>query len=268
MTLAVVHRLAPWVLLATCSRCGSDDGPHTPESWLHRRQSLHVVERTFPARWTTSTRWSVEVEEDGRDVDGWTSTRTSAEYRVLALDDGLALVGVEGVVNPPRFLWDTQSFGLHALPRNEHRPPETIAETGYGWKRVERDEPPWCFHRFTPWEAPLLRRATSVGDVLSVLGDRWVDGVHQRAWVEDGMVRFQIGPTNTRHEIVSIVWRPGDPWWAKMECFVPGRTAVPPSTWEHQRGARARLVAIDGVPVEPLPWEHPPHDWMAGRPRP
>lgn len=264
-----LRRAAPWVMFVAALRRDSDDAAWVSPKWLHHRQSLRLVERTFPAAWTSSTRWSVEVEEDGRNVHGWISTRTVAEYRVLALDDGLALVDVAGVANPPRFLWDTQSFGLHALPRNEYRPPETIAESGYGWKRVEEEEElPWCFHRFTPWEAPLLRRATSVGDVLDVLGDRWVDGVHQRAWVEDGMVRFEIGPSNARHEIVSIVWRPGDPWWAKIECFVPGRTEVPPSTWEHQRGARARLVAIDGVPVEPLPWEHPPHDWMAGRPRP
>lgn len=265
MTRALVHRVVPWVMLVTCSRCDSDDGLRTPESWLHRRQSLHVVERTLPARWTTSTRWSLEVEEDARNVHGWISSRQVAEYSVLSMADGVALVDVAGVVNPPRFLWDTQTFGLHALPQNEYRPPETIAESGYGWKRVEADGFPSCFFRFIPWEAPLLHRSTSVGDVLDVLGDRWLDGVHQRAWVEDGMLRFEIGPSNARNEMVSIVWRPGDPWWAKMECFIRGRTAVPPSTWEHQRGARARLIAVDGVPVEPLAWEHPPADWMSGR---
>lgn len=251
------------MLFVAAVRYDSDGAARVSPTWLQHRQSLHLIERTLPARWTTSTRWSLEVEEDGRNVLGWVSSRTVAEYAVLAVEDGLALIDVQGVVNPPRFLWGTSSFALHALPDSPYLPPTTIAASGHAWKRVDGDEIPSCFHRFTPWAAPVVRRATSVGDVLDVLGERWLDGAHQRAWIEDGMVRFEIRPADAGRGIVSIVWRPGDPWWAKLECFKPGRTVAAPSTWESQRGARARLIAVDGAAIEPLPWEHPPADWMA-----
>lgn len=60
-----------------------------------------------------------------------------------------------------------------------------------------------------------------------------------------------------------VTWRRGDPWWARHEALdVNGRTARREPDLSGRRVpvagdgwlSRGRLIAIDGKPIDPMPW--------------
>lgn len=272
-----LRRIALSATFIATSRCGADRGPLPGAGWLPHQRDLQIVARTFPAPWAKGARWTIEYEFDSRTLGDHVPLHKRGEYSVRDVADGRALIetlGISGGSEETRFIWDTRRFRLESLPENEYMPPPAFEPSGYGWKPLDEDTPPVCFSRILPWQAPIIHRLASAVDVRDVLGERSFGDVHQRAWIEDGMVHFEVASEDPSREILSVVWRPGDPWWAKFECFLPGRTTSPPTPTRKQwpgpawpgptatRDARARLVAIDGVPIEPLPWEHPPADWM------
>jgi len=265
-----VLRAAMGVVLVASLRCDTDRSALPSPSWLRDQSDRQVVARTFPTQWKVGTRWSLETEVDVRGMRERTPRRAVAEYRVVTLEEGRALVDVAvdtgGIFENTRFAWDVVRLRVAALPDSEYLPPgtPTALSSVRGWLDVEEAGPPTCQSPLAAWGVPIVSRAVAGSALLDVLGEHWFDGIHQRAWVEDGVVRFEIRPAEADRATLFIAWRPGEPWWAKLECHQPGRATNPPipEPWSVPRSARARLVAIDGVPIEPLPWEHPPADWM------
>lgn len=227
-----------------------------------------LVEATFPPKLPLGKRWTVEVEGDVPTIDGfWKPRRARSEVSVAEVGGDLVMVDARDL----RFDQDHVHFVLRpstlSVVRVQTRRLLTPSlDADLGWERADGYVVPACDFFLDPSHLPILYRSTAAGEVLDVLGERNDGAVRQRAWVEDGLVRFELQPRNRRDAVLTIAWRPGDPWWAKYECFVPGKSdnRMPPRRdGSLARPARARLVAVDGVPVEPLPWEHPPADWMS-----
>lgn len=276
-----LRRFVLAAILIGALRCELDRDRLPSPRWLRHRQDLELVNRTFPFRWKRGTGWTIEYEKDAWRLTDDPPGRQVATYSVLEIDEDRALIEVQGDDGPTeetRFVWDMMKFRLEALPESEYWPPSTLAEgiPGWGWKHLDDDTIPLCFINLLPWQAPIVHRSTPAGEMLDVLGERWLGHTQQSAWIDNGLLRFDVHPVGGDDARLSIVWRPGDPWWAKWECYVPNATTnLPPVTRSQwiasgrpahprltMRAVRARLVAIDGVPIEPLAWEHPPADWM------
>ncbi len=59
-----------------------------------------------------------------------------------------------------------------------------------------------------------------------------------------------------------MVWRPRSPWWGLLETIDGGGSSLfgvleGDHGWRYSEGPvveRARLIAVDGAPIRPLPW--------------
>lgn len=229
-----------------------------------------LVEATFPPRLPLGRRWTLEVEGDAPTLElTWKPRRVRSDLEVAEVAGDLIMVDARDLhFRRLRHVFVLRASTLAVERVQAYQLPAPSLDADMHWERVEEDVVPACDFFLDPSHLPIVHRSTAAGEVLDVLGERHIGGVRQRAWVEDGLIRFEIQPTNRPDTILTIAWRPGDPWWAKYECFVPGKSdnPLPPRRdGGPSRAARARLVAVDGVPIEPLAWEHPPADWMSGR---
>jgi hypothetical protein len=229
-----------------------------------------LVEATFPPKLPLGKRWTVEVEGDLPTIDGyWKPRRVRSELSVAEVAGDLVMIDAHDLhFRRTRHFFVLRASTLAVERVQAYQLPAPSLGADMHWERVAEDVVPACDFFLDPSHLPIVHRSTAAGEVLDVLGERIGGAVRQRAWVEDGLIRFELQPRNRRDAVLTIAWRPGDPWWAKYECFVPGKSVnLPPPRRDgsFSRPARARLVAVDGVPVEPLPWEHPPADWMSAR---
>lgn len=229
-----------------------------------------LVEATFPPDLPLGRRWTVEVEGDVPTLERtWKPRRVRSELSVAEVADDLVMVDARDLHfdhDHVRFVLRAPTLAVVRVQSRRQLAPSLDADVG--WAPVVDDVVPACDMFLDPSHLPIVHRSTASGEVIDVLGERHIGGVRQRAWIEDGLIRFEIQQTARPGTFLTVVWRPGDPWWAKYECFVQGKTdnPLPPRRdGSFSRTARARLVAVDGVPIEPLAWEHPPADWMAER---
>lgn len=235
-----------------------------------------LIAATFPPRWSVGRSWALEVEQDARGFDiHWHPSRYFVRHHVVAAAAGRVVVQWEVVdeEGPAKyFVVSLEPFQLrHA---DVTFVPEDWTDALLTNRRLsfdELDEPAThgCSGGPRPWPVPYSRKHDFLGREL--IGARiwprtFEDRSQSASVLGDAGIVFTIEEANRPRAPTALIrWRPGEPWWAKLECRPLDAQNLPrPHLASGARPFRARLVAVDEQPVDVLPWEFPPVDWLAG----
>ena len=242
--------------LLGCERAAPVDLPGPEPALTEFDLDDELVEAVLPPHWHVGQTWTVETEapiwsgslNDSRPNGMF---RGFADYRV---DEVLGNRAV--IVATARRKEDADS-----LPPNSTRWVSTYTldpfmQVGLGregrvsyWK-AEPAEDCWVFLRLGMADTEVLYAAPATEDSPFLARDlprRYKvavsPGLASWSWSEPEDV-LKLTATRTVH------WRPGDPWWSLAE----GLDKQGRPFQQRYVPARGRLVAIDGVAVEPMPW--------------
>lgn len=257
MSWGSVPCLVGLLAVAGCDGCAGRTNEAGEQLTRERHDVIddEALRDVIPPRWRKGQSWTVEQF-------GWEvgippqvgPNHSRIDFEVATVDGDTAVVTVRG----------------HDVGRESDRATLTIALQPFRLieivihakgpslrERVERD-PGHLVVKTVAFHENLLvafPQAPSVVRTEPDLRCEWklVPGGAELSW-PDGMV------DRARHV---VTWRKADPWWARHEALdVDGRTARREPDLIGRRVpaafdgwlSRARLIAIDGKPIDPMPW--------------
>lgn len=241
-----------------------------------------IVVATFPPRWEAGQTWSIEIEWTVS-ADSWGTEqrrhrgrvpyapfRRYYAFTVMETSKTLAMVDIRDEADPGRR--ERLVIGRESLRVERRALPSATPGSldDPGWDSFQDDAEVFgCSDRVYPyssWSAPNLELAR-VGRDEVVSARRGLrplgTGTQDVELLASGLLEIRVRSKEDLERQTTAVyqWRSHEPWWAKMECDVPGGEATLRSIRPYRDGwrfARARLVSVGDQPVEVLPWTFPP----------
>lgn len=240
-----------------------------------------IIAVTYPPQWSVGQTWVIEAEHDTRGITSyWIPIRFFVRFRVVVVrGDRIVIEWDDLRYEPPYMKYlvvGTEPFQVRIREGKivgvlDGWPPEALLEDNrLIVPELEDPVADGCGHYLPPWPLPFAARRHALDrEVIAarLLPQVFEDSSQTARVVGAAGLLFMIEESQPRPRPMFVHWRPGEPWWAKLECRPATVANVPPKPlplggWG--RAARARLIAVNDQPVEVLPWEFPPADWFEG----